>query len=466
MEKPLIFMFQQNGNNYLFDSNRHKILSVSLQDYLTIDKFLKNEVVDDTSFINQLQKNGFLLPTKIKEIKHPMTDFIPDYLENKIRNITLQVTQKCNFRCEYCAYSGIYNNRSHSNKIMTFNIARKAIDFLINHSSGSKQINIGFYGGEPLLEFNLIKDCIKYAETKSIGKDLSFNLTTNGSLINHEIVEYFASHNVAMSISIDGPKEIHDKNRKFVNGRGTFEQVHKNIKFIKKNYTDYYNNKINFLMVLDPESNMSCLNQFCRSEDGLFCDAIITSSFINDLYKKHELRYEEDFIVQWEYERFKFYLYKLGKLEQKHVSQLLGIGFQEINDIFNDFDKDFPELPSVVHHNGPCIPGQLRLFVTSDGNLFPCERVSEKSECMKIGHIDSGFDFNKIKSLLNVGKLSSEACKACFAIRLCKICAAKADDMTELSKVKKSLACFAARNEIEEKLRDGCALQEVGYQFS
>ena len=415
MEKPFIFMFKQNGKNYLYDVNRHKILSISSEEYNQLEDFDGNDI-NHTSYISQLINNGFLQPSKIQEIRHPMTNYVSNYLNNKIAKVTLQVTQNCNFRCGYCTYSGNYNNRSHSNQVMSVNIAHKAIDFLFKHSFESKQINIGFYGGEPLLEFDLIKNCVEYAEKQSTGKSLSFSLTTNGSLINYQIIEYLKKHDIAISISIDGPKEIHNKNRKFINGCGSFEKVHENIRFIRNTFPDYYKNKVNFLMVLDPQSNMTCLNKFCTSE--LFDDVLMDASFINNLYKKNRIYYNEKFSIQWEYEKFKFYLYKLGRLKEVHVSKLLRTDFQELNNIFKEFQKDVPDIPEVVHHGGPCIPGQLRLFINTIGDFFPCERVSEISQCMKIGHVDYGFDFDKVKMLLNIGKLSEQACKKCFAIRL------------------------------------------------
>jgi len=456
-------MFKQNGNFYLYDANRNKILLISSEHFKQIQGYITDKPVDDMTFINKLISNGFLGPSRIQGIEHPMTDYISNYLDNKLAKLTLQVTQKCNFRCEYCSYSGAYENRVHSNENMTIDTAQKAIDFLFDHSSQSKQVNIGFYGGEPLLSFDLIKECVEYTEAKYIGKDVSFTMTTNGSLIDRKIIDFFIEHNISLSISVDGPKEIHNKNRKLANGCGSYETVHEKIRLIKEEYPEYYKEKVTFLMVLDPETNVGCLNQFCSSE--LFDDSIISSSFINDLNSKNDIRYSEDFTIGWEYEKFKFYLSKLGNLAESNASRLLSFEFQDLNDMFLKFEKDAMDMPAVVHHGGPCIPGQLRLFVTTSGDLFPCERVSESSVSMKIGHINSGFEYDKAARLLNIGKLSEDDCKSCFAIRLCSVCAAHADNITELSQQKKSLVCNSVRRGVIEKIKDGCALLELGYQF-
>ncbi len=144
--------------------------------------------------------------------------------------ITLQVTQNCNLHCSYCAYSGNYENRSHKALNMDIETAKKGIDYLIEHSPDNEIVDIGFYGGEPLLTFNLIKECVAYAEKKAEGKNMMFNLTTNGTLIKPEMIDFFEKHNVSITISIDGPREIHDLNRKFAHsGTGSFDIMMKNL---------------------------------------------------------------------------------------------------------------------------------------------------------------------------------------------------------------------------------------------
>lgn len=123
------------------------------------------------------------------------------------------------------------------------------------------------------------------------------------------------------------------------------------------------------------------------------------------------------------------------------------------------------QLPDKTHHGGPCIPGAQRLFVDVGGNFFPCERVSESSETMHIGHVDKGFDYEKVGKLLNLGKLTEENCKNCWAFRFCSICAAFADDMKELSCKKKSSYCKNVRKRQEDYFRDFCILNEFGHKF-
>ena len=153
------------------------------------------------------------------------------------------MTQNCNFRCKYCVYSGAENSyqRVHSNKVMNWNTARKAIDFLWEHSIDSKDVNIGFYGGEPLLEFDLIKKAIEYSRKKFMGKEISFSMTTNGTLLTEEIIRFLSKNKVQLVISLDGAKEINDENRVFKNGSGTYDRVIRKIDLIKQIDSVYAN---------------------------------------------------------------------------------------------------------------------------------------------------------------------------------------------------------------------------------
>lgn len=103
-------------------------------------------------------------------VEHFETSLLESLYENSLNTIILQVTQNCNLRCQYCVYSGSYINRVHNNKRMSVEVAKQAIDFLAKHSMNSKEISIGFYGGEPLLEFSLIQEIVDYAERIFIGK--------------------------------------------------------------------------------------------------------------------------------------------------------------------------------------------------------------------------------------------------------------------------------------------------------
>lgn len=465
-DMPYIHLFKTPGGFYIYDVNKNTVIHIDKATYELLEADPAIEEPDSQNAeIKQLLERGYLSGQRIEEIEHPANELLAFHLENKVNSLILQVTQQCNLRCEYCVYSGNYFNRTHANKRMGRETAFKAIDFLFSHSRDSRRINVGFYGGEPLLEFGLIKDCIKYAEGKSEGKKLTFNLTSNGTLLTDEVVEFFQEHEVSVLISLDGPREMHDHHRKQAgNGCGSFDIIMENLEMLKKKHPQYMS-KIRFNVVLDPQSDFTCVNEFFTTYEAVK-EAGKTSSIISNRYAKQDIKINEDFVIKRNYETFKVFLHKLGRLDGGYVSSLM---LEEYNRLKKIHDINLVPTKSIGkkgHHGGPCVPGITRLFINAYGDFYPCERVSEQSGVMKIGNIDTGFDIAKIESILNVGRVSQENCRNCWAFRFCYMCAAFADNDTELSVDKKVSNCGEVRSLMEQALKDYCTLKEMGHDFS
>lgn len=465
-KEPFIHLFHTEAGYYLFDVNRNTILRIAKDVYTHLKgnhADIDNKAVSDA--IEKIRCLGYLSSNRIKEIVHSSNDSLESILQNKLRMITLQITQQCNLRCKYCPYSGGYENRLHTNKKMSFETAKKGIDFLFNHSSNSKRVAIGFYGGEPLLEFDLVKDCIEYSKEKAEGKELLYTLTTNGTLIDSSVIKYLSSNHVSLLISLDGPKNVHDKNRRFAHGGGgSFDTVIKNLENVKREFPDYFN-KVMFNAVMDPTNDFSCVNEFFASYE-VVKELGAQSSVINQFNLKKEIESSDDFSTNYMYEIFKIMLSKLGKLDSSHTSKLLQAYYSHIKRTMYDARLTRADsLPERCHPGGPCIPGASRLFIDIKGDFYPCERVSESSNIMKIGNIDSGFDLEKCRSLLNIGKITETSCKNCWAFRFCTLCCASADNSDSLSAEKRRTYCESTKNQAENMLLDYCVMNELGHTF-
>ena len=467
-----IHLFKTPGGHYLYDVNKNVILSLSEEQY----KIIEYNHCDNTSkgtsefsteaieSIEHLHKLGFLSEKRPKEMYHPLNDTILSQINNKVNMITLQITKQCNLRCKYCVYSGDYENRVHSNEKMTLETAKKGIDFYIEHSKDNENGFLAFYGGEPLLEFEFIQNCIEYFEDKAEGKNIHMNLTTNATLLTEEIVDYFQKHNVFLLISLDGSSEVHNKNRVYRDGvKGTFEKVMENLEMIKAKFPDYLSKNISFNAVLDPQNDFKCVSNFFTDFE-LVKEANILASEISNLYRKDTVRTSEKYVSEVEYENFKIYLSKLGLLDEKYTSKLLSMQFNDRKNKYGQL-KMRQELPDKIHHSGPCVPGVQRLFIDVEGNFYPCERVSEESPQMKIGNIKDGFDVNKIKTLLNIGKLTENKCINCWALTFCNLCASAADGCDGLSIGKKVSRCSNVRYSADSILKDICTLREFGVEL-
>ncbi|QNU67842.1 Cys-rich peptide radical SAM maturase CcpM [Ruminiclostridium herbifermentans] len=465
--KPFIYPFCTAGGYYIYDVNTSKIIKVSKEAYDYLNGKTNEIQLNTENEVNKMIKNGFLSNNKVKEILHPASKNLNDILDSTLEKIILQVTQQCNLRCEYCIYSGDsghYQNRRHQSKRMNFDIAKKGIDFLIEHSQGSKNINVGFYGGEPLLEFELIKKCVEYAKEQAEGKELSFSITTNATLLNEDVIKYLYENDIMLSISLDGPREIHNNHRKFAgSGEGSFDKIMENMENLKRKYPEYFKN-ILFNVVVDPMADFKCISEFFMNYD-MVKDITQMSTLPSTNYLEEPFSTNENFRTEYRYEFFKVFLHKLGRLEKKYVSKLNLFYFDRLKSKYTNKRTLTLGLSDYGHPGGPCIPGQMRLFMDTDGVFYPCERVSEASEVMKIGNVEDGFDLEKCFRILNVAKVTEESCKNCWAFRYCNQCAAFADDTKELTSEKRLKECVNTKREIEEQLKDFCTLLELGYNF-
>lgn len=462
--EAFVYPFKTQTKYYLYDVNTNSIVLINKNIYELFKNNLNNLNDKDYDFLNNLQDDGLLQKNKIKKIEHPMTQYLEDILNRKLQAVTLQVTQNCNFRCKYCVYSGSYTTRGHTNKDMNFGTAVKAIDFVINRSSSLPDLDIGFYGGEPLIAFNLIKQVVEYSKVKAEGKIVRFHMTTNGTLLTEKIMDFLEENKFSIMISLDGPKEIHDRNRVFAhNGKGSFDIIMKNIDKIKNRYPSLYS-RLMFNAVIDPSLDQNCATEFFVSCKELG-NSPISASIISSEYKKDKVSIPNEYFITEEFDLFKTFLYKLKKISGRTISGVSKTKFSLFHETMRTLREKSTTMPEICHPSGPCIPGAKKLFVDVHGNLYPCEKVSEMSFNTKIGTLDSGFDIKQIKKILNIGKLTSNTCKKCWGFRLCSLCVLAADNTQKLSGNEKRKSCTSVLRGNEEMLRNYCTLVEAGYIF-
>ena len=466
-EIPFIHLFKSVSGYYLYDVNRDKFLEISRAVYEALESEKMGECIEGLSdvVINEidlLKKKGYLKSSHVVCSKHPKTDMSKYYIENSIRHLILQVTQNCNLRCEYCIYSGEYRNRTHSEKQMPFNVAKKAIDYYVNHSRDNESLSIGFYGGEPCMNFKLIKQCVEYVKKNVEGRTVAYHMTTNATLLDEEKIRFFKEHDFSILVSLDGPKEIHDKHRKFVFSRqGSYDVVLEKIKYIKEKYPDYCKQRISFNMVIDTENNFSIINEFVKNND-IVSDLRYQANYIDPKNTDVERKTNPIYIEEIYYEKFKLFLELLGKIPKGHVSPLLNNYENEIRELLYDNDNSLIlNLPQECHHSGPCIPGNTRLFVNADGVYYPCERVSENTQEAIIGNINNGININAVHRVLNYEQEAKTLCYTCWAYRHCDQCIAHKDN--NLDNIKKN--CDITKRNLLEKMKDACTLSKLGFDY-
>lgn len=344
---------------------------------------------------------------------------------------------------------------------MSFETAKKGIDMILQHSKDSEELYLGFYGGEPLLEKKLIERCIEYIENNVEGKKIHYNMTTNATLLTDDVMELLVNHKVALLVSLDGPSDIHNRNRGFANGEGDPHSIIiKNLKRFKQKYSGYFNEYVSFNTVFNGMDSYTSIDSYFTDND-LFQENTFMSTLISDNYSKKENEISDTFIEEGKYASFLQWLAYLGRLKD-FKSKILETRFERINTLRKDKQYgDQIELPYCSHHNGNCIPGMHKIFMNVTGDFYPCEKVSECSKACKIGSIDSGFDMNKIQKLLNIELLTKQECHECWAYEYCMMCLLEADDIEQLSKKRILERCQDIRSEIESMFKDYCLCREL-----
>jgi len=200
----LEYFFKVGNKNYVFDG----------------------EVIDIIKISNNQKK--YIRPVIQK------TNKVNGHKSSYIRTLALNLTNNCNLKCKYCfANQGKYDKPFEN---MSFNTAKKSIDMLISTvlSHDGKDMSIAFFGGEPLLRFDLIKDIVSYVQKKSNNIFVKYFITTNGTLMNEEICDFMKKNSFMVTVSIDGNKSENDRYRVFNDGKGSYEKVRESILYYKK----------------------------------------------------------------------------------------------------------------------------------------------------------------------------------------------------------------------------------------
>lgn len=448
---------------YIYDRGRNAILQVAAEEFSELENVRKGILKSyESEVVKKYQKYGFLKENTVTKIEHPCTHALKHYLANHLEKLTLQVTQRCNLRCEYCIYSGHYDTRTHSELDMDFETAKKSIDLYLNASSEINELTVAFYGGEPLLNIELIKQCVEYIKEKTIGRSIVFSTTTNGTLLNEQNVSFLEKYNFNVMISLDGSQKEHDTYRKFRNGKGSFGVIQENLRKVKEKHPEFFS-RITFNSVLNPQNDYQNIKNFFENDD-LIASADVFTNIVESEDKTQSVKFSETFSLINKFDYLKLCLFMLGKLDEEDVSKLVLVKRSFIYERYRQIIKK-AEIGNTCHPGGPCIPGTRRLFVNVQGYMFPCERVSETSPVMAIGHIDTGFEIKKVDSLLNVGKITEDLCKNCWALFHCNQCAQKADGKDHLSRELKIKHCPMSKEQALSNLKEICVLKELGCTF-
>ena len=356
-------------------------------------KYLPEEIKAFWSEFTMLLEKGLLF-SKEKEPIDPFYSYEP-----VVKALCLHVAHACNLSCRYCfAGQGKFSGEE---ALMSKETGYAAVDFLLAKSAHRKNVEIDFFGGEPLLNFQVIKAITEYGEKQALikGKKIKFTLTTNGVLLEGEVADYFQKKKFSVVLSLDGRREINDFMRPFYNGRGSFSKVYPNLlTFVRdRNQRDYFIRGTYTRGNLDFSKDVEFL-----LEKGF--KHISLEPVIGDPADSYTLKEEDIPFLMQEYEKLtRLYL-------QKKVA---GDPFT-----FFHFNIDLEGGPCLNKRIKGCGAGTEYLAVTPTGDLYPCHQFVDK-DTFKIGRLGGELNQNIVELFAGANIYSKKDCLTCWAKFYC-----------------------------------------------
>lgn len=396
----MVHVFKYKDYNYIYDSGSGSLHECDGKTYAYLAHMLgqtkqapdlsKEELSEIEGDIAALKEQGLLF--KQETAARPPKS-------NEVKALCIHICHDCNLRCRYCfADEGAYHS---AREFMSEETAKKAIDFLIENSGNRKVLEVDFFGGEPLMCLDTIKNVLYYAKEKAAarGKKFLFTTTTNALLLNEEAIEFFNAEMENVVLSLDGRKQVHDAIRKTVNGKGSYDFVINNIKnFVKSRGDKHYYVRGTFTAKnLDFSKDVLFLAD--NGFDSISMEPVVTD--IDDLAIKEEHLPE----ILEEYERLcDEYLERYER----------GEGFN-----FFHFNVDLEGGPCLSKRVSACGAGNEYFSVAPNGDIYPCHQFVG-DEKFKMGNVNGGALNADIRSTFAENCLfTREKCDKCFAKYIC-----------------------------------------------
>lgn len=330
--------------------------------------------------------------------------------------ITLEVTQQCNLRCKYCVYNDNYDHyRPFTTEAMTWETAKKAIDYAYSlvEEKKEKKFNIGFYGGEPLLNKEVIRKGVEYGKKRFNGWDLNFNMTSNLTTLDLDILQFIIDNNFSLSVSLDGGQEIHDAKRVFAGGAGTFTTVMKHLELIRKTNREFFEKKVNLTAVHALDLPFENVWRFFESNDLLKGKSVRLSN-VNQLNTHYYDKYSWD--PQTKAREFNDFDDKILSKLRKHETLTPLETFINNSVIFSSEYLKYRSFSTLAQ---TCL-FDSRLYIDAGGGLHICERMNN---AFPIGDLEHGLDFENMSRILkDFASLIKSRCSTCDIRFLCNRC--------------------------------------------
>ena len=421
----MVHQYKNNGYDIVLDVNSGAIHVVDDVTYDVIEmidqsqpeSYARDEIVSALSgkygkeeveeAIDEVQT---LIDEESLFTKDTYENYIMDFKKRPtvVKALCLHIAHDCNLACQYCfAEEGEYHGRR---ALMSFEVGKKALDFLITNSGNRRNLEVDFFGGEPLMNWQVVKDLVAYGreQEKLHDKNFRFTLTTNGVLLNDEIMEFCNKEMANVVLSIDGRKEVHDKMRPFRKGAGSYDLiVPKFQKFAESRHQDKYYVRGTFTHY-NPDFSADVLHLA-----DLGFKQISVEPVVAEPGEPYAITEEDLPQLFEEYDKL------AAEMVRRHKE---GDDFN-----FFHFMIDLEGGPCVAKRLSGCGSGTEYLAVTPWGDFYPCHQFVGNEKFL-LGNVDEGIKNTEIRDEFKCCNVyAKEKCRKCFARFYCSGgCAANA----------------------------------------
>lgn len=361
-------------------------------------KYSKSEIKNALQY---MEKEGFIKKTPIVENKPALKKRLG------IRHLELMVTHGCNMRCRYCygAHGAEeWETAPHlygaSSKGMPFETARAGVDFLFRASGGRKEVSIVFFGGEPLLEFDLITRLVPYIREKEVetGKKADLSLSTNGLLLSRKVVDFLVRNRIGCQVSIDGPREIQDRNRCLPEGTGSYDLVLPGLKRLVSARpgkvpvrVTMAHGTVRLPEVVEHLLSLGVGSVHVEPDIGSFVETAITEADVEAIKRQNEA----------------LALFLVGRVRQnKYFNYANLVKYIRQTRVVRDRSAHY------------CGAGRTYFSLSQDGAFYPCHRFVGM-DAFRMGDLETGMDTRLQKKIVNLTVDDRPECGSCWARYLC-----------------------------------------------
>lgn len=405
----MIHKFSMNGYNIVLDVNGGAVhvlddVAYDLLDFykekskeeileILKSKYQEEKINEAYEEILNLEKEG-LLYTEDTYQYHP--SFV--HREPVVKALCLNVAHDCNLKCKYCfAAQGDFGGEK---ELMSFEVGKAAIDYLIANSGSRKNLEIDFFGGEPLINFEVVKQLVDYGRSveKDYNKNIRFTITTNGVLLNDEIIDYINENMHNVVLSLDGRKEVNDNMRPTLNDKGSYDiTLPRFKKLVEKRAKDKYY----YIRGTFTRDNLDFSKDVMHFADLGF-KLTSVEPVVGDESNPYALREEDLPKIFEEYEKFAV---------EYADRQLQGDGFK-----FFHFMIDLNQGPCVIKRITGCGAGNEYLSVTPNGDIYPCHQFVGNEEFKMANIFDEEIVLpENLKNMFREAHVyTKEECKQCW----------------------------------------------------